>query len=148
MVGMILETQRMTDAARRQYEGVLAGFPRAGVAANNLACIYLRDGRLDDALRLARIASEELRRRPEASDTLGWVYVQRHEPSLSVAPLAAAVEAQPDNPTYRYHLGVAYVQTGDVSMAQGELRRALTSTRPFDDRAAAAKLLDEIAAAR
>jgi tetratricopeptide (TPR) repeat protein len=148
MVGMILESQHLTDAARRQYEDTLTRFPRAGVAANNLACLYARDGRLDEALKLARVASEELRRRPEANDTLGWIYLERHDASNAVAPLAAAVEAQPDNPTYRYHLGAAYAQTGAVASAHDELRRALNSKLPFADRAAAKKLFDETAAAR
>ena len=47
--------------------------PHAGIVANNLALIYMSDARLDDALRLARIAQASAPSRPEMNDTLGWI---------------------------------------------------------------------------
>src|SRR5690606_4513314 len=71
MVGLIHEATGDREAARTQYEQVLAGHPRAGVAANNLAWIYAETGRADAAVKLALVARDELRGRPEAEDTLG-----------------------------------------------------------------------------
>ena len=39
--------------------------------------MYADQGKLDEALTLATVAQEELRQRPEAEDTLGWVYRTR-----------------------------------------------------------------------
>ena len=69
--------------------------------------MYLEERRLDDALRYALVAKEELRRTPEVNDTLGWIYVQRNQPKDAIALLSEAVDARPDNATYREHLELA-----------------------------------------
>jgi tetratricopeptide (TPR) repeat protein len=107
MIGMILQAQGKKAEARKAYEEVLAIDPRAAVAANNLAWMYLEDDRLDDALRLALVARERLRRTPEVNDTLGWIYVRRNQPTEAIGPLTEAVEARPDNVLYREHLQTA-----------------------------------------
>jgi len=107
MVAMILQAQGHKADARKGYEGILAMDSHAAVAANNLAWMYLEDRRLDEALRLALVAKEKLRRTPEVNDTLGWIYVQRNEPKAAIAPLTEAVEARPDNALYREHLQMA-----------------------------------------
>ena len=101
---MILQTQGRKADARKGYEAILASHPRAAVAANNLAWMYLEDARLDEALRYALVAKEELRRTPEVNDTLGWIYYQRNQPKEAVALLSEAVDARPDNVLYREHL--------------------------------------------
>ena len=107
MVAMILQAQGHKEDARKRYEEILAANPRAAVAANNLAWMYLEDTRLDDALRYALVAKEELRRTPEVNDTLGWIYYQRNQPKDAIAPLTEAVEARPDNALYKEHLQMA-----------------------------------------
>src|SRR5438105_5834011 len=54
------------------------------------------------------------------------------------------LEARPDNPLYRYHLGYAYWKTGAVSRAREELRRALGSKDSFSARKEAEQLLSEM----
>ena len=56
MVAMILQAQNLAAEARSSYQEILGANPRAGVAANNLAWMYLEEGRLDEALRNAQIA--------------------------------------------------------------------------------------------
>ena len=107
MVAMILQAQGRKADARKEYEEILGSSPHAAVAANNLAWMYLEDKRLDEALRYALVAKEELRRTPEVNDTLGWIYYQRNQPKEAIAPLTEAVEARPDNPLYREHLQMA-----------------------------------------
>lgn len=144
MVGMILEAQHREDEAQRAFERALETNPRAGVAANNLAWLYQEQGRLDDALRWALVAKDELRSMPEAKDTLGWIHVRREEYGEALPLLAATVEARPDNPLYRYHLGYAYWKTGAISRAQRELQRALASKNSFAARKEAERLLGEM----
>jgi tetratricopeptide (TPR) repeat protein len=143
VVGMIFEAQGRPADAQRVYERTLVVDARAGIAANNLAWIYLGQGRLDEALKLALIADQELGS-PEAKDTLGWIYVQRNQPRDAVAPLATSVDARPDKPLYRYHLGVAYWKAGSTAQARLELRRALASKVAFDGRADAVQIANAL----
>src|SRR5581483_10408725 len=69
MVAMILEAQGRSNDAKAAYERILGDAPAAGVAANNLAWLYIKDGRLDDAARLAAVAQRALGCMPQAADT-------------------------------------------------------------------------------
>jgi tetratricopeptide (TPR) repeat protein len=144
MVGMILEAQNRPEEAQRAFERALETNPRAGVAANNLACLYQEQGRLDDALGWAIVANEQLRSMPEAKDTLGWIRVQRGEYREALPTLAASMEARPDNPLYRYHLAYAYWKTGSATHAREEFRRALASNAAFAGRDEAERILGEL----
>jgi tetratricopeptide (TPR) repeat protein len=144
MVGMIFEAQNRRDEAQRAYERALETNPRAGVAANNLAWLYQEQGRSDDALKWALVANEELRSMPEAKDTLGWIRVRRGEYGEALPLLASTVEARPDNPVYRYHLGYVYWKTGSVSRAREELRHALASKASFSGREDAERILGDL----
>ena len=104
---ILLDISGRRPEARRIYEEILAENPRAGIAANNLACINLDEGRLEDALRQALVAKREMDRSPEVNDTLGWVYVKRHQPDLAVPLLEQSVAARPDHDLYRMHLDAA-----------------------------------------
>jgi tetratricopeptide (TPR) repeat protein len=125
IVGMLHEARKDRAAARAAYERVLADDPKAGVAANNLAWIYVEDGKLDDALRLASVARDSLRRRPEAEDTLGWIYLQKGLATQAVASFERARERAPQNPVYHYHLGLAYMKSGEKARARAAFARAL-----------------------
>jgi tetratricopeptide (TPR) repeat protein len=107
--------------------------PNAGVAANNLAWIYAEEGiQLDLALQLAQTAKAQLPERGDVSDTLGWVYHKKGMSSSAVQPLLEAVEKEPRNPHYRYHLGVVYSATGDRDKAREMLQRALELSSDFN----------------
>jgi tetratricopeptide (TPR) repeat protein len=147
MVGMILEAQKRPKDAQQALERALAANPRDGVAANNLACLYQDEGRLDDALKWAMVANEELRNVPAAKDTLGWIRVQRGEYQQALPLLAANSETQPANVLYRYHLAYAYWKTGSTAHARDEMRRALDSGAEFQGRDEAERILGEIDAA-
>ena len=126
MVGMLHEARGDRASARQTYEQIVAADARAGIAANNLAWIYAEEGKLDEALRLARIAQHELRRRPEAEDTLGWIYLRKGQPSEAIAAFSRALERAPNNALYHYHLGLAYLHAGDAERGRSELKRALS----------------------
>jgi putative PEP-CTERM system TPR-repeat lipoprotein len=126
MLGMIHETQGHAAEAEKAYEQVLAIDPRAAVAANNLAWIYVASGRnLDDALRLAQAAAEQLRNEPAVNDTLGWVLVQKDFAGRAIPYLETAAKAIPSNAEFRYHLGTAYYKGGDWPKARRELEAGL-----------------------
>ena len=132
MAGMLYEARGDRPRARQTYEAIVAADSRAGIAANNLAWIYAEEGKLDDALRLARIAQQELRRRPEGEDTLGWVHLQKGQASDAIAAFSRAIERAPNNALYHYHLGLAYLRSGDTERGRAELKRALTISPDFN----------------
>lgn len=145
MAGLLHEARGDRAAARAAYEQVLAGDPKAGVAANNLAWIHASENRLDEALRLAKIAQDSLRRRPEPEDTLGWVYLKKGFATQAIAAFERARERAPRKPVYLYHLGLAYVQTGDRTRAQEAFARALEIAPDFDGAADARAQLAALA---
>jgi tetratricopeptide (TPR) repeat protein len=131
MIGLIQESRGDRAAARQQYEEVLAADPRSGVAANNLAWMYAEDGRVDDAIRLATVATEELRGRPEADDTLGWAYYHRGTMTRAIAAFERAIEKAPERPIYHYHLGLALDRAGSADKARAAFKRALSFKADF-----------------
>ena len=132
MSGMLYEARGDRARARQTYETVVAADGSAGIAANNLAWIYAEEGKLDDALRLARIAQQQLRRRPEGEDTLGWVYLRKGQASDAIAAFSRAIERAPNSALYHYHLGLAYLASGDTERGRAELKRALTISPDFN----------------
>jgi tetratricopeptide (TPR) repeat protein len=141
-VGVLLQVQNRTDEARAQYQKVLEIDPRAAVAANNLAMIYADQGQqLDTALQLAQTAKAQLPDDARISDTLAWVYYKKNLSESAIPILEPLTRQEPKNPTYRYHLGLAYAQGGKDSLARQSLQRALAMNLPPTDAAEARKTL-------
>jgi tetratricopeptide (TPR) repeat protein len=123
---MIVQAQQKTDDARKRYEAIVNADPTAAVAANNLAWLYAEEGsKLDEALRLAQGAAARLPKSPEVHDTIGWIYVKKELPRLAVPAFEKSVELAPDNPSYHYHLGMAYSRGGEAAKARAALQQAL-----------------------
>ena len=130
MSGMIFQGQGNLPEAQRRFERAVALDPHAAVAANNLAWLYAESGaNLEQAQRLARAAAEVLPNAPEVLDTLGWVYYKSDLAALAIAPLVRCVEKEPKNASYRYHLGLAYLKSGDAVRGRESLVRALALDR-------------------
>jgi tetratricopeptide (TPR) repeat protein len=126
MIGILLQAQDKRTEARRQFERALQFDPDAAVAANNLAWMYAEsDGNLNEALRLAKTAQKHLPASPEVNDTVGYLYTKLRLAKLAVATLKLAVDEDPANALYRYHLGLAYASAGDRRHADESLKRAL-----------------------
>jgi tetratricopeptide (TPR) repeat protein len=120
--------QNKLEAARARYEKVMEIDPQAAVAANNLAWLYAEGGgNLDLALQLAQTAKTKLPTNPEVNDTLGWIYYRKNLPELAIPLLRESVAAEPANPVYHYHLGLAYSKKGDHASARDSFDRALKS---------------------
>jgi len=142
LIAVILHIQGRVPEARASYEQILAIDPEAAVAANNLAMVLLDEGReLDRALGLAQAAMRRQPNSPDASDTLGSVYAKKGLPALAVPAFQFSATADPANPVYLYHLGLAYLQAGDKPKARGALERALALNKPFEGRDDAQKKL-------
>jgi Tfp pilus assembly protein PilF len=145
MIGIILQARNQPGEAQRHFERALQLDARAAVAANNLAWIYAETGgQLDTALRLAQTAREELPGRAEVNDTLGWIYLKKGLVDLALAPLERSVEEQPSNAVYRYHLAVAYLDTGQRAKARQTFEEALRLQADFAGADQARKLLASV----
>src|SRR6185436_20147498 len=133
MLGTILQLQGRTDEAKARYNKALQVDPRAAVAANNLAWIDSNsNGNLDMALQLAQTAKSQLPNRHEVDDTLGWIYYKKGLSSMAVEALTNSTLKSPDNPSYNYHLALAYNQNGNKAEARKYLEKALNSKGKFD----------------
>jgi tetratricopeptide (TPR) repeat protein len=145
MLGMLLEAQHRLTDAEQQYQKVLALDAHAAVAANNLAWLYVASNRnLDQALQLAQGAQQQLSDEPHVNDTLGWIYYRKNMPSSALRHLEASVRKDAGDPTTHYHLGMAYVQLGDLDKGKKELQRALTFKAEFDGIAEARTTLSQL----
>ena len=145
LAGIILEAQGKHTEARTTFERVMQLDAEAPVAANNLAWIYAQTGgNLDVALQLARTAQRKLPQVAEVNDTLGFIYYKKSLPALAVPALRASVESDPNNPSYQYHLGLAYVLAGDKVQARQSLAKALALKPQFDGAKDAQSVLDSL----
>ena len=142
MLGMILEAQGKTAEAEQQYQKTLNVDTSAPVAANNLAWIYVASNRnLDQALQLAQTAIRGLPEEPHVNDTIGWIYYQKGMHAQAVRHLELSVARDATDATSHYHLGMAYVATGDADKARRALTKALSINSNFDGAQEATKAL-------
>ncbi|MCU0691777.1 MAG: tetratricopeptide repeat protein, partial [Polyangiaceae bacterium] len=145
LAALVLQAQGKEAEARQRFERLVEANPHAAVAANNLAYMYASKGeQLDRALQLAQAAKAEIPDHPEVNDTLGFVYLKKQLPSLAIAPLRLAVEKDPKNPTFHYHLGLAYSQNGDKAAARQSLEQALKLKPDFEGAEDAKKVLSTL----
>ncbi len=144
-VGLLYHLQNKLDQAKAAYERALALDPRAPVAANNLAQLYVdRNENLDVALQLAQTAKAGLPNAHEVDDTLGWIYYKKGMAGPAVTSLKQAVAAQPENAVYLYHLGAAYALNKDKANARQTLEKALKLQPDFPGADDARKILDSL----
>jgi putative PEP-CTERM system TPR-repeat lipoprotein len=123
---VILDEMGRTREATAAYQKALQIDPEHIVALNNLAYMQAETGGdLDLALRYAETAKRKAPSNLQIDDTLGWIYVKKNLNDNALVIFRELVKKQPDNPTFRYHLGVAYAQRGDVERAKEELNAAL-----------------------
>ena len=117
MVAMVLEQQGKVPEAEKEYQRVLSVESNAAVAANNLAWLYVSSNRkLDEALQLAQTALQQLPDEPNIHDTLGWIYYRKNMAAAGDSRISSSsTRTSPFDPVFRYHLGMALVQTGDWS---------------------------------
>jgi tetratricopeptide (TPR) repeat protein len=144
-VGLLYHLQNKLDQAEAAYQRALALDPRAPIASNNLAELYLnRNEKLEIALQLAQTAKAGLPNAHQVDDTLGWVYYKKGMGPQAVTSMKAAVAAQPDNAVYLYHLGAAYALNKDKANARQALEKALKLQPNFPGSDDARKILTSL----
>ena len=122
--------------------------PDSPLVANNLAYLYLEHGGdVNVALSLAQMVRQKMPNSPETADTLGWAYYKLGSPESAVVQLKECAQKDPNNPTYQYHLGMAYMAARHFDLAQRSLQKALRDNPDFADAANARAALAKISKA-
>jgi len=126
MLGMLEESRGNWQKAQSLYQKAMQVVPDYPLAANNLAYLLLEHGGNNDvALSYAQVARRGMPDSPYTADTLAWAYYQKGSYRLAIDLLEEAIKTQPNNPTYQYHLGMAYQGASDRAQAKAHLERAL-----------------------
>ena len=142
MAAFLLQALDRKEDARARYERVMQLDPQAAVAAGNLAWLYVeQNANLDIALQLAQVAKNGLPEQPDVNDTLAWIYYRKDLPEMALPNVRLAIERDPNNATYQYHLGLIYLKTGDLDLAKSALEKALALDPKFDGAADAEEAL-------
>lgn len=142
IIGLLNEKKGDYQGAIASYKKALEIEPKFAPAANNLAWIYSeKDGNLDVALTLAETAKELLPNEAAVSDTLGWIYYKKQAYLKAVTLLKESAGKLPNDPSVKYHLGMAYFAKGDKALAKQELTAALAIKADFPGAEEARKTL-------
>ena len=123
----LLHLGRNADA-KQLYEGTFNLQAENPIALNNLAYLIAdKNGDLDTALTFAQRARQKWPHVPEVSDTLAWIYLKKNLNDNAIEILENIVAQTPNQPTFHYHLGAAWLQKGNKAKARNELEKALAN---------------------
>ncbi len=127
-----LESAGRREPAAGQYRKMLELDPKNGTALNNLAFI-LADSDAALALAYAHRARQLFPNEPNIADTLGWVYLKLNRTDDAIPLFRSAVQKDPSNAAYRYHLAAGLELKGFHTEARREAATALKSNPSKDD---------------
>jgi tetratricopeptide (TPR) repeat protein len=144
MSGMLLNSQHKRAEAKKDYEQTMS---IDEVRCGQQPGVDVRGGRRQSRrgrMQLAQTAKSVSPDSGDINDTLGWIYYKKGLVSQAVSALKESVDKQPDNVTFKYHLGFALAKSGDSAAARQTLETALKldpkSGQADEARAALAKL--------
>ena len=118
--------------------------PHDPVALNNLAWVYQQQGQDAKAQAMARQAYI-LSPTPQTADTLGWILTTSGNAQSGVALLRQARGEGTSDPRILSHYAVALKDLGNKDEARKQLETVVGNKAAFKEKAAAQKLLDDMA---
>jgi Flp pilus assembly protein TadD len=105
------------------------------VALNNLAWEFgIVQGNLEKAMPYVEKLRAQRTQDARIWDTIGWIFARNGKTAEGEKYLGLALNLVPDYPSYLYHLGWLHAQSGDKAAAKTDLRSALDSKIPFEER--------------
>lgn len=120
------ERQGDEERALEAYRELYRLQPENPVVMNNLAYFLLStDGDVDEALRHAEAAAEELPNNPHVVHTLGLAQLRSDATEEAFRNLAFALELRPGDPTLLLDFGYALVETGREEAGHAHVQMAL-----------------------
>jgi len=139
--GVLLDQTGKKREAVAKYRAVLARSDSYLPALNNLAFLLANGyGNKEEALRLALEAFKRDPGNAAITDTVGYALLKNGRTVESLKVLEKAAALLPNDPSVRYHLALAYKESGDPSKAQQALQKALSLGEGPDTQAARALL--------
>jgi tetratricopeptide (TPR) repeat protein len=133
MIAFLQNTSGKEIEAIGTLQKQLAMDPENTIAMNNLAFALADTSTdLDKALTLAQSAQRKAPSNPGIADTVGWVYVKKGLNDSAIQIFNGLVKKYPDEPAFRYHLGVALLQKGEPAEAKAEFEISLSKNPPKD----------------
>ncbi|MFH0964465.1 MAG: tetratricopeptide repeat protein [Planctomycetota bacterium] len=138
-------TRNETQAANEAYRKILAINPDHVVAANNLAWnLAGEEGKLAEALALAKRASARAPGNPYILDTLGYIHLGLGDAAEAERIFRKVIQMEGRKQVFRYHLALALEKRGAIDEAMDTLKAALSSGAQFQSRDEAQALLERL----
>jgi len=121
------ETKQDFDSAIILYKKILLINPQHNVSKNNMATLLLDHyGKTDDINKAIQLVkSFKQSNQPYFLDTYGWAKLKSGKATEALAIFKRVILLEPDTLIFRYHLGVAYYNEGDLMSAAAELKQSL-----------------------
>lgn len=148
-LAQVYETVKNYNQAISSYDAVIAKNPNAEVAINNLATLLI--DHFDDEVHRtkARALAEQLQKSEQAYflDTYGWIEFKTGDINKAITALEKVNVMETQVPTFKYHLGAAYLKQGNNAGAMAQLQEAIAIGKQkgsFAESAQAQQLLDKI----
>jgi tetratricopeptide (TPR) repeat protein len=150
LMGELYESKKDWTQAKNAYQKALELQPENALASNNLSYVILQTGgNIDVALSLAQVARRGMPESANAADTLGWVYYQKGAYQSAIDLFQEALKLNErdrgaDDPTYHYHLALAYAKTNQPALARQHLERVLKIDPNYSNVGDVRKMLQEL----
>ncbi len=142
----IYEREESYNEAINVYKEINGVNPDNLLIVNNLTSLLSDYGNGKDDLVLAKKLSVKLKEKNQSvfQDTLGWIHYKLGDAKEAIQYLSKATEKSPDINVFNYHLGMAYILSGDKAQAKVFLEKSLADKKSFKERAAAEKALKKL----
>ena len=108
----------------------------AAKAFNQIACLYLKQKRIDEALPLVRLAVQVDKENGRYHDTLASVLCQKDAFEEAVKHARQAVDLMPKEASHFYTLALSLKGAGDLAASQEEIRNAARLDKTYGDKIA------------
>jgi tetratricopeptide (TPR) repeat protein len=144
LLAQVYEYVGNVDRARQTYQDALKVDPSSYQSMSNLALLDAdHGGSLSDALELAQKAKAEQPDDAGVNDSLGWVYYKQGLYRTAVQVLEPVVARNPQVAKFQFHLGMAYLASGQPAQAHTSLQTALQSGLSGEDARSAQEALQK-----
>lgn len=131
-LGMLFESEKSYDAARKAYQELLVVQPNSVYALNNLAYLLSEHFQDNDAAWTTAQKARALNANdPFLADTYGWIAFRRGDYTRAISVLQFAADRLSDKPEVSFHLGMAYYMSAQKDQAAAALGAAAASSTEF-----------------
>lgn len=135
-VGSLSYSQGDLPTAAETFNRMIARFPNDPIALSNAALAALDLGYpVEEPRKLLKRALARAPNVPAIADTWAWMLHKSGKSDEAISLLLRVAKAIPRDGGVRYHLGVAYSESGKRGLGRASLRRALAMGVPSHYRA-------------